>query len=352
MNRNYLSDNYKKLRYKYDSKSNNKVELFSVNDEILLNSIYITNALSPYLYNKINKMEEIFQENGTFKLFVTSSKESNAFSFKHKKTGNIIMLNSQIIESFTSEELDFVIAHEVAHLLFGHSSLRNDYLKNSSENFYLKLRNQEISADRFAFMLVEDKSKAYKALFKILTGLPDEIISSNIMEYLHQVDKNLGFNTYSLKKTHPSIYVRLKALLMYESSQLYYDFMGYKERAPIGKLRLEDKIREMSLEVDSGIEWRRIDSLISKVALISMNIFKLESLEYNNDIQLLKYSEEVKKLSSVDKINITRGLLKKIKKIGGVSIKYLLIRIHAELSELGVSKKDSEEISEFIKHLI
>lgn len=356
MAKTLLLKNYEKLRYKYDHPLEKKVRIVQPNDEILLDSIYITNALSSYLYSKIDKIKSLLVEKIDFKLFVTSSRNVNAFSFTHTEIGNIIMLNSEIIEKFNSSELDFVIGHELGHIVFNHLSNQYNYASNPSHNSYLELRNQEISSDRFAFMLVEDKSKAYQALFKLLTGVSNKVIFSNIFEYLHQIESNSSLETISLRKTHPSIYVRLKALLLFESSQLYYDYMGYNEEAPISKNKLEKKIRKISLEVDSGLELRKIDSLVNKAIIMSMILLEIDLASdienVTNQMLYFNYMEEISHISKSDAIDIIKELLYKTLSYNLISIDELASKIKLKLSNMKLSDINYNRIVMFIEQVI
>jgi hypothetical protein len=351
----YLSKNYRSLRYKYDLNLEIEAPQIEFNNDILLDSLYITKALSSYLYNKVERIKLLLDEKIDFKLFVTSSREINAYSFRHPEIGNVVMLNSELVEKFNSNELDFVIGHELGHLAFNHSCARYNIASDSSKNYYLELRNQEISSDRFAFMLVKDKSKAYKALFKLLTGLPNRLAFSNIQEYLHQIETESSIRTYSFKKTHPSIYVRLKALLLFESSQLYYDFMGYKEKAPIDYLKLERKIRQISLEIDSNLELEKIDILINKIITLTTILLNIE-IQYNtrnslNSMMYASYKKEIQNITNSEVLDIIKKIINRILGFHLLSRQELDNRIALSLKGKNLSENDYSKVIIFIKML-
>ena len=103
------------------------------------------------------------------------------------KTLNLrVLLASKLIELLNGEELESVIAHEVAHFYYQHALYPQP---NSTMNRVETLnllnfsRAAEISADRIGFIGCGSLESSLRAMLKITSGLSDKHLKFNFSNY-------------------------------------------------------------------------------------------------------------------------------------------------------------------------
>ena len=157
-------------------------------------------------------------------LFVQQSSDYNANVLGDGYRFDVVV-NSSLVQDFSTDELRFVLGHELGHVAFGHSGVRVDELLNREEpiqaNEAMMLfgwsRASEISADRVGLLCAGNLMTATSALFKTSSGLngtePKAILRSFRRQYdeLNAHIESVG-GAYGWARTHPMMAVRFKAL--------------------------------------------------------------------------------------------------------------------------------------------
>jgi hypothetical protein len=132
-----------------------------------------------------------------------------------------VILSSGLVERLLPPETRFVIGHEIAHFLCEHWRYP---IEESLESMGEKLaalnlsRAAEISADRIGLLAAESFETACAAMIKTAAGLGAPHLRPDIPSLLRQF-RELSDGTghaASIWNTHPSIPLRIRALLRFE----------------------------------------------------------------------------------------------------------------------------------------
>lgn len=233
-----------RLRFKYDNEK--RYEDCLPNDnyakELLFNAVRINEYLSPQIYSVISALKNKIGQNYEINVYVKSNPNINAYSYSGFENDINILLTSALVNIMTIDEIKFVIAHECAHVIFNHHRPFIGGLIEEAKRF---LANTcEISCDRFAHVMVDNPLSSFSALLKMESGLNQDKLNLNVREYLKDF-KNLNESDliYSSNySSHPFVNTRIRALLLFETSNLYYDIKQYKEVPPSDISRVDQKI--------------------------------------------------------------------------------------------------------------
>ena len=268
----FQGDQISKIRAYIEDDSNEGINL----NQILEGSYFkVTESVAPRVYKSFQETVRILEFSEPIDLFIASNPSINAFTIPSLKKDkpHIIVINSGLLEKFSHKELKFTIGHELGHIIFG-SSLLKDHVafvfgrdKRMHLNFELKLslwnKLAELSADRIGLIVTNDINSCIHAFFKLSSGIFPEAIDLKVEEYVKQIDEI--FNNYKKKfaanssyDSHPLIPIRIKMLDAFYSSLTY---QAYNKQEQI-----EDKqLQQTSLEIlsllfkygDSGLDLHR-----------------------------------------------------------------------------------------------
>lgn len=233
---------------------------------LLGEAMLLTPDLLPDIHEIYNSCLNMFGHNFQGDLFVQQSKEYNASILAHNQKFDLLV-NSALLEDFTSNELRFVFGHELGHVLFRHSQIsvretltlaeeiNPGLISPETKNLMYKWsRAAELSADRVGLLCCGQLEFASKALFKTVSGLSgvniDLILSSfrsqydilkNHMEKLSDAQSWIG--------THPMIPIRFKSI---ELAAL--DIISFRQRPnlfnPKGFRRVDQEISSILSTLD------------------------------------------------------------------------------------------------------
>ena len=127
----------------------------SARKDLLAHSVRIDEEILPELDKAIREIHERVGVRETIECYVFDNSSINACVFP---SGNrmIALLSSGAIEKLTPEELEFVIGHEIGHVVYDHCQIPVGRILESEENVPAKdaiallawQRQSEISADR------------------------------------------------------------------------------------------------------------------------------------------------------------------------------------------------------------
>lgn len=196
-----------------------------VRRNLLATAVRVDPRLLPSLQKLTSAVAERANIAEPLEFYVYASPEINACVCRGKEH-LLVMLSSAAVQSLTTEELEFVVGHELGHALYGHLDMPVTLALNSgasvSEREAMKLlawqRKAEISADRAGLVCCGCLDTAATAMFKLLSGLSIDGLKVNPHEFADQwadlareVSLTEGGGAWGL--THPFPTLRMKAMI-------------------------------------------------------------------------------------------------------------------------------------------
>ena len=247
--------------------------------------------VSPNQYPKLQaileNVVEVFDWDYTPDLFVSQNPFWNAGAVGVKEP--FIILNTSLVRWCTEDELTSVVAHEMGHIMSGHSLYKTLILLLTNlslsvipmaEIIILAIkaallewdRKSELTADRAGLLAVQDGSSSYNLLMKMAGA--DSLSEVNLNEIFKQAEeyenkKSILDSTHKLLnqlwESHPFPVVRLQELKSWEMSGYYQSILdgNYKRRD-----YTENNVKE---DIKSGYSYYK-DSFQSEANPLS-NIF-------------------------------------------------------------------------------
>lgn len=222
---------------------------------LLTNSLRITKEMFPDIDKMIQDVLKSLKINSNVESYIASDPNPQAMCITQLNSVDfIVVITSELLELLSPSELSFIVGHEIGHYALQHYKYPRPLPNESPLESFNKLqlsRCAEISADRVGLIATipeQEKSKietAVSAMIKTVAGISDRYFKLNISSYLSQGRDliQLSGNAESIHSTHPVFPDRVPALMQFEISQPYYDFMQ------------SDKIGSMDREkLDASIE--------------------------------------------------------------------------------------------------
>ena len=195
---------------------------------VLANSIRISKEIFPDIHDLLDKTVSQIDSANKYEFFITSDHSFNAKCVSLTKNNAIIVINSRVIELLNTNELAFIVGHEIAHHYYKHYSLPDvDMLENIEIRLgYLSvMRDAELSCDRLGLMCVDTFEIAARAIIKIVSGLSDKFIENNFKKYLSQL-KEISSDGFIEEQyqTHNNWLIRLQCLYLFSNSDVYNSY--------------------------------------------------------------------------------------------------------------------------------
>ena len=204
---------------------------------LLSTSVRLTQGMAPAITKMADECIERLGVELPLELFVYSSPQFNAACFKPENDRLYVMFSSSLLEGFTPQELRFVMGHELGHHVYSHHDIPVGYLLRGQQrpdpSLALELfawsRYAEISADRAGAHCAQDMNAVATSLFKLSSGLTSKVIEFSLDDFVAQVDDMAavddapgnGAPQSDWFSTHPFSPLRVKALKLFERSELY-----------------------------------------------------------------------------------------------------------------------------------
>ena len=256
-------NNLDKFRYSFDDPSQLNISLKkdpyekatnqksdNIN-QLLSTSVRVTKEIFPNINSAIDNVFKRLKIENNLNFFVTANHFQTQATCSAMPLGDSaeIILTSKLIELLNGEELESVIAHEVAHFYYQHALYPQP---NSSMNRVETLnllnfsRAAEISADRIGFIGCGSLESSLRAMLKITSGLSDKHLKFNFSNYLDQLrelkeikgDKNLMYST------HPNFLNRMQALIWFSMSNEYNQDLNSNKKGSFDLKTVDQKIDE------------------------------------------------------------------------------------------------------------
>lgn len=170
------------------------------------NSLRVEKGLMKNLYTLFKDVKEKLGFKEKVDLYVTGDAEINAYSVvsEYEDEPHIININSGLMELMTSDELRFVLGHELGHIINRDSQL-NRLIKfvypPDDTHQPIVLQNKirlwsqlcELIADRYGYMAIPDIETCVSAFFKMSSGLNIKKLDLDMHAYVEENRKNLDY---------------------------------------------------------------------------------------------------------------------------------------------------------------
>lgn len=233
---------------------------------LLSSSVRLSSRMAPEFCSMAEECGEKLGLRLPLELYVYSSPQFNAACFKPEEGRLFIIFSSSILEGFDSDELRFVMGHELGHHVYRHHDIPIGFMlkgkRPPSPRLALDLfawsRYAEISADRAGAHCAHNFEATARALFKLASGLTGSRIAFNLEDFLQQVDEmqltddepGKGAPKEDWFSTHPFSPLRVQALKHFHESELDHATGSSKAKLEVAVQGL------MSLMEPSYIEGR------------------------------------------------------------------------------------------------
>ncbi|MGR8947799.1 MAG: M48 family metallopeptidase [Gammaproteobacteria bacterium] len=222
--------------------------------QLLATSVRLSRNMAGEVYKVLDECVEKLAIDIPIELYVYASPQFNAACVKPEDGRLFIMFASSLLEAFKGSELGFVIGHELGHHLYRHHDIPIGYILRGKSRPNPKLalelfawsRYAEISADRAGAHCAQDLEGVGRSLFRLTSGLSDNVIQFHLDEFLGQVDDmqlvdaepGQGAPTGDWFSTHPFSPLRVHALKLFHESELAIEGGTSKSELEIGVQRV------------------------------------------------------------------------------------------------------------------
>lgn len=191
-------------------------------------SLLITRDQLPEIYELFEKLSNKLGIKNV-RLYIKYSPDYNAFAFGVFQKA--IVLHSALVDDFSKEELEFVLAHELGHIKAGHTvanafipklpnlpfpfSIINDILSG----FYD--RNCEYTCDRCAVAVTKNPIAGVKTILKLMAG-KSVVEKADFSSLADQIRGSRDFGVWlaELVTTHPFPVKRINHILKFSKEVL------------------------------------------------------------------------------------------------------------------------------------
>ena len=318
-------------------------------NNLLSTSVKVSKEIFPGISVAIDNVFNRLKIKNSFSFFVTANHLEVQATCSAMPLGDTaeIILTSKLIELLNTEELESIIAHEIAHFYYQHflyppiSEAKTRIEKLNLLNFS---RAAEISADRIGFIGSNDLEASLRAMLKITSGLSDRHLKFNFSSYLDQLRelKEVKGNKDLMYSTHPNFLNRMQALIWFSMSKEYNDQYNTGKKGVYDLKTVDQKIDE-SIKNVIGDE---VD--YSNKEIVSKTLMWGSIYIFLSDKKFSKKEQEIFKKNFGDKN--TKSILSLIKISSAKSIQVKIDNILEEASKL--LNKDKEKIINELSKLL
>ena len=185
----------------------------SIRSQFYQSGLQITREVTPQLHLSLSRVcSKLKIPLECLEAFVYASPDLQAECYSGGLADCTLRFTSSLIDLLETDELDFVIGHELGHFLLHHPISRMEN-ENESLEYYIQQRAQEISADRLGLIACGSLDVAIRTLIKTISGLDSQHLRLDIGTFIAQLQKTK--HQAHVAATHPSIIVRSRALLWF-----------------------------------------------------------------------------------------------------------------------------------------
>lgn len=236
--------------------------------------------------------------------YITGDSTVNAFSVAAEEEGepHIVNINSALFDLMTTDELKFVIGHELGHLINKDTALARlirfvfppEANVPVSLQYKIRLHDQlaELVADRYGYIATENLDVCVTAFFKLASGL--DLAKMNVSIEALIADNNRRLEYFLKDKgvsraSHPVNPIRVQALNLFATSESEEDLQAGMDELisillKVGTCELDEHtacfIASAGLivaNIDEGVDEDEIKRVIESLA--SMKMFPRKFLD-------------------------------------------------------------------------
>ena len=216
---------------------------------LLTGALRLTKAMAPGPHRALAACRELLGYTRPVELYVRPDPHMQAFCTRSVSGPIIIGVSSRLLETFTENELRFVLGHELGHALFDHFQIPMPLTATLEDvggrfvtrpvqlKLYLWCRAAEVSADRCGVACAGGSDPAAMALFKLASGLSGTTIAPDLNAFTSQLDALLASpaacadardeeDVLDCFDTHPYSPLRVRALAAYAKSAAFHRAIG------------------------------------------------------------------------------------------------------------------------------
>lgn len=196
-------------------------------------SLKVDKELLPDFYQLCSEVKKKLNFEETVDFYITGDSTVNAFSVAAEEEGepHIVNVNSALFDLMTTDELKFVIGHELGHLINKDTALARlirfvfppEANVPVSLQYKIRLHDQlaELVADRYGYIATENLDVCVTAFFKLASGL--DLAKMNVSIEALIADNNRRLEYFLKDKgvsraSHPVNPIRVQALNLFATS--------------------------------------------------------------------------------------------------------------------------------------
>ena len=201
------------------------------------NSLKVQESLLPEFYALCMEVKQKLGFDEAIDFYITGNSDVNARSYAtiYEDRPHIIEINSGLFNLMNSEELKYVVGHEIGHLINMDATIKGlfGFIYPDEESMgrcpaFLRKRVQlhdqlaELSADRYGYMANENIEACVTAIYKVASGLFLEKMNVSIQTLMEENNRRLDF---FLKESgvsdgsHPVNPIRIRALDLFATAK-------------------------------------------------------------------------------------------------------------------------------------
>jgi uncharacterized tellurite resistance protein B-like protein len=206
-----------------------------IREKLIKHGIRLSERISPRIYRLFGDVCARFGVEARAEVFCLPAPEVNAFAtidLREQRAYSLIGVTSTALERLEDAELQFILGHELGHILFGNNRL-DGLLSTSKDNpditvlpafgesLFLRWRKKaEVSSDRAGLLAAGDFRASATALMKATFGLSEKNLNLDVEALVSQVDEIKGHPELMAEAfaSHPLLPIRLKALELFSRS--------------------------------------------------------------------------------------------------------------------------------------
>lgn len=173
--------------------------------------------------------------------FIVSKGEMSAHIERTQNGNAVIEISSSVVERLTVDEMIYIFGHELGHYIFPYEYERDASGTASSLEDASISRIGEICMDRVGLIACRDINAACSAALKMQSGLGAQHLICDIGTYGKEAVKGYKLDpTFSdLISTHPQLFLRIRAAMLFAQSDAFQDIIGGNGGRPVEEVNAE-----------------------------------------------------------------------------------------------------------------
>ncbi|MBR5638920.1 MAG: M48 family metalloprotease [Muribaculaceae bacterium] len=321
-------------------------------------SLRVQKELLPDFYALCQDVKKKLKIKDEVDFYITGDSDVNAFSLAAEDEGehHIVNVNSALFDLMSTDELRFVIGHELGHLINKDTALARlinfvfppEAAVPVTLQYKIRLHEQlaELVADRYGYMATENLGVCVTAFFKMASGLDLEKMNVSIDALIADNNRRLEYflkDKGISRSSHPVNPIRVQALNLFATCES-------QEELQKGM----DELISILLKVgDSELDEYMARFIASAGLIVASSDKKVKEDEVNQIIEMLarlkifprKFLEEI---AQGDVGAIFNDSVENILKINpGMRMGLLEYMIHIALSDKVIARNEVELLYNF-----